>query len=302
MLRVGTRGSKLALAQTRLVTDQLAVNLPEVTIEEVVAASADQTIMDKSRYVNAIEEQLRSDEIDLGVHSAKDLPGEEPPGLVIAAVPERADASDVLLGAASLDALDSGASVGTSSLRRAAQLLSARPDLNVEALRGNIDSRLERLAAGDFDAIVLAAAGLTRLGVGSDVEQATLDFITAPGQGLLAIQIREIDLETAAIVAPLTHVSSHRALIAERAASAGLVASCNTPLGVHAEIETGAGEDGKDRLVVRGWLGLPDGSRFVEDAVSGLASEARLLGHLLAQRLRSEGGDEILQLAEEMAA
>ncbi len=302
MLRVGTRGSKLALAQTRLVTTALAASLDDTTIEEVVAANVDPTIMDKSRYVNAIEEQLRSDEIDFGVHSAKDLPGEESPGLVIAAVPRRADPADVLLGASSLDALAEGASVGTSSLRRAAQLLAVRPDLRVESLRGNIDTRLEQLAAGDFDAIVLAAAGLDRLGVGAELERARLDFISAPGQGALALQIREIDLTTAALVAPLTHLPSQRELTAERATSAGLVASCNTPLGVNAKVEAGAAEGGKDRLTVRGWVGLPDGSRFVEDAVSGLASEAELLGHLLAQRLRAEGGEEILQLAEEMAA
>lgn len=302
MLRVGTRGSKLALAQTRQVCDALRALETTLTIEEVVVSSVDSTIMDKSRYVSSIEEQLRSDEIDLGVHSAKDVPGEDAPGLLIVAVPERAAVHDVLLGASSLPDLAEGATVGTSSLRRAAQLLSARPDLKIEPLRGNIDTRLGRLATGDYDAIVLAAAGLDRLGVGGDVVQGPLEFITAPGQGCLALQVRDIDLTTTGIVGPLSDSASQRELIAERAASAGLVASCNTPLGINAKVERGAGEGGKDKIAVRGWLGLPDGSRHVEDAVTGLASEAHLLGHLLAQRLRAEGGDEILQLAEEMAA
>ncbi len=302
MLRVGTRGSKLALAQTRLVTDALHSLDPNLSIDEVVVSTVDSTIMDKSRYVSAIEEQLRSEEIDLGVHSAKDVPGEDAPGLLIVAVPKRAAVHDVLLGATSLADLAEGATVGTSSLRRAAQLLAARPDLKIEPLRGNIDTRLSRLVDGDYDAIVLAGAGLERLGIGGEVAQGPLDFITAPGQGCLALQVRDIDLTTTGIVGPLSDSASQRELIAERAASAGLVASCNTPLGINASVEHGAGENGKDKITVRGWLGLPDGTRFVEDAVSGLASEAHLLGHLLAQRMRAEGGDEILALAEEMAA
>lgn len=302
MLRVGTRGSKLALAQTRMVIAALEELDDNLSIEEVVVSSADSTIMDKSRYVSSIEEQLRSQEIDLGVHSAKDVPGEDVPGLLIVAVPEREDPRDVLLGAESLDELAEGSTVGTSSLRRAAQVLEARPDLKISPLRGNIDTRLGRLADGDYDAIILAAAGLARLGVGGDVKQGYLDFVSAPGQGCLALQVRDIDLTTTGIVGPLSHGASQRELIAERAASAGLVASCNTPLGVNAVVEPEAADNGKDKITVRGWLGLPDGTRSVVSEVSGLASEAHLLGHLLAQRMRGNGGDEILQQAEEMAA
>jgi hydroxymethylbilane synthase len=301
-LRVGTRGSKLALAQTGHVVDALRLLDPDLTIEAVVVSSADSTIMDKSRYVSSIEEELRSQEIDLGVHSAKDVPGEDVPGLLIVAVPQRVNPFDRLLGAEKLEDLREGATVGTSSLRRAAQLLAARPDLKISPLRGNIDTRLGRLADGDYDAIVLAAAGLERLGIAGDVKQGKLDFVPAPGQGCLALQVRDIDLTTTGIVGPLSHGASQRELIAERAASSGLVASCNTPLGVHATVEHEAAENGKDKITVRGWLGLPDGTSFVEDEVSGLASEAHLLGHLLAQRLRSAGGDDILTQAEEMAA
>lgn len=302
MLRVGTRGSKLALAQTGHVIDALRELDPDLTIEAVVVESADSTIMDKSRYVSSIEEQLRSHEVDLAVHSAKDVPGEDVPGLLIVAVPQRVNPYDTLLGAERIEDLKEGATVGTSSLRRAAQLLATRPDLKIEPLRGNIDTRLGRLAEGDYDAIVLAAAGLERLAIAGDVTQGNLDFVPAPGQGCLALQVRDIDLTTTGIVGPLSHGASQRELIAERATSSGLVASCNTPLGVHATVEPEAADNGKDRVTVRGWLGLPDGSKFVEDEVSGLASEAHLLGHLLAQRLRSAGGDDILAQAEEMAA
>lgn len=304
MLRVGTRGSKLALAQTGLVIDALRALDPSLSIEPVVVANDDAgSIADKSRFVNGIEQELRSHEIDLGVHSAKDVPGEDAPGLLIVAVPERLDPRDVLCGAASLDSLKEGAVVGTSSLRRAAQLRSLRPDLRVEPLRGNIDTRLEKLEEGDYDAIVLAAAGLERLGAGEDIEKGFLDeCIPAPGQGCLALQVRDIDLTTTGIVGPLSHGPSQRELIAERAAASGLFASCNTPLGINAKVEHGTGEGGKDRITVRGWLGIPDGTAFVEDEVSGLASEAHLIGHLLAQRMRANGGEDILAKAEEMAA
>jgi hydroxymethylbilane synthase len=301
ILRVGTRSSRLALAQTQLVTDALLEFDPALRIETVTAPPNDPSITDKSRYVSSIEQQLRAQEIDIGVHSAKDVPGQDSPGLLIAAVPPRAELHDLLLGANSLGSLEEGARVGTSSLRRAAQLLSVRPDLSVQPLRGNIDTRLERLAAGEYDAIVLAAAGLARLDIGQQHDQCALDLITAPGQGCLALQVRDIDLATSGIVASLTDRASQRALTAERATSAGLVASCNTPLGVNAAIDQD-GPDGKDRMTLRGWLGLPDGSRFIEEVVSGLASEAELLGHLLAQKIRAEDGDELLRLAEVMAA
>ncbi|MFY9469888.1 MAG: hydroxymethylbilane synthase, partial [Solirubrobacterales bacterium] len=219
MLRVGTRGSKLALAQTGHVVDALRALDPSRAIEIVVVATDDSAAGDKSRYVNAIEQRLRSQEIDLGVHSAKDLPGEESPGLMIVGVPPRVDPADTLCGVTSLDALPQGAVVGTSSLRRSAQLLAARPDVRVRPLRGNIDTRLGRLSEGAFDAIVLAAAGLARLGAGGEIPQAALDFVPAPGQGCLALQVRDIDLTTTAVIGALSDPASHRELRAERAAA-----------------------------------------------------------------------------------
>jgi hydroxymethylbilane synthase len=285
------------------VIDALIKLDPSLTIEPVVISTEDSELGDKSRYVNAIEQALRSDDIDLAVHSAKDVPGEESPGLLIVAVPERVDARDMLCGAASLSDLEEGALVGTSSLRRAAQLRAARPDLRIEPLRGNIDTRLGRLTDGDYDAIVLAAAGIARLGVGEGIEMSPIDeFVPAPGQGCLALQVRDIDLTATGIVGPLSDSASQRELIAERAAASGLIATCNTPIGIHAKVAPGAADGGKDQISVRGWIGLPDGTAFVEDSVTGLASEAHLLGHLLAQRIRAAGGDDILAQAEEMAA
>lgn len=301
MLRVGTRGSKLALAQTGHVTDALLARDDSLTVDTVVIATDEAGFGDKSRFVRAIEQQLRSDDIDLAVHSAKDLPGEETPGLLIVAVPKRVTPYDVLCGAESLDALAEGATVGTSSFRRAAQLRSVRPDLKIEPARGNIDTRLAKLAEGQFDALVLAAAGLERLGVGGDIAKATLtQFVPAPGQGCLALQVRDVDLTTTTLAGALSDKTSQRELAAERAAAVGLMATCNTPVGVHAVI--GPGDDAGEHITVRGWLGMPDGSRWIEDEVSGLPSEAQLLGHLLAQRMRQAGGNEILAAAEEMAA
>lgn len=303
MLRVGTRGSKLARTQAATVIDAMRALDPSLNIETVVIATDDDGgVADKSRFVNAIEQALRSQEIDLAIHSAKDVPGVESPGLLIVAVPDRADPRDALCGAESLSNLEEGARVGTSSLRRAAQLRSLRPDLRIEPLRGNVDTRLRHLEKGDFDALVLAAAGLDRLRIDGVVRGHLDECVPAPGQGALALQTRDIDLTTTGIVGPLSNFASFRELTAERAAAAGLVASCNTPIGINAKVEVGAAEGGKDRVTVRGWLGLPDGTRFIEDEVSGLASEGRLLGHLLAQRMRASGGDEILLQAEEMAA
>lgn len=303
MLRVGTRGSKLARTQTATVIDALRALDPALSIETVVITTDDDSgVADKSRFVNAIEQELRSHEIDLAIHSAKDVPGVESPGLLIVAVPDRADPRDVLCGAESLSDLEDGARVGTSSLRRAAQLRSLRPDLRIEPLRGNVDTRLRRLESGEYDALVLAGAGLDRLQIEGVVRGHLDECVPAPGQGALALQARDIDLTVTGIVGPLSNSASFRELTAERAAAAGLVASCNTPIGINAKVEAGVADGGRDGVTIRGWLGLPDGSRFIEDEVSGLASEGRLLGHLLAQRMRANGGDEILVRAEEMAA
>lgn len=288
-LRVGTRGSKLALAQTGQVVDALRALDPDLAIEPVVVDSADSTIMDKSRYVSSIEEQLRSHEIDLAVHSAKDVPGEDVPGLLIVAVPERVTPYDTLLGAESLEDLKEGATVGTSSLRRAAQLLAARPDLKIEPLRGNIDTRLGRLTDGDYDAIVLALAGLERLGRQSEATSSLAEMIPAAGQGVLALTVRDEDSEARAAAGVLDDPVTHACLLAERALVRALEADCHTPVGAHATVAA----DGT--MSMSAFAGREDGSAWVRDSLTTTdTSDPEALGSLVAERLRSAGADEVL--------
>jgi hydroxymethylbilane synthase len=288
-LRVGTRGSALALAQAGWVAERL----PEA--ELVPIATADRGAKaDKSRFVKEIEEALLSGEVDLAVHSAKDVPAELPDGLSIAAVPSRADARDAVCGAGSLDALAEGAVVGTASLRRRAQLLAERPDLEVRELRGNVDTRLRRLGEGDFDAIVLARAGLQRLG--REGEGAPLpELVSAPGQGCLLLEARDGDDTAAAAAASLTDRTALTALTAERALVAALGATCHTPIGAHAEPRGGA-------LVLRSFVGLPDGSHWIRDEVAGDPDDPSALGRAVAERLEAAGAREVLAEAERVAA
>ena len=300
-LRVGTRGSALALAQARQVADALGGG---DLVEIATAGDRGAPGGDKSRWVAELERALAGGEVDVAVHSAKDVPGELAPGLAIAAVPPRADARDALIGAASLDDLAAGSRVGTSSLRRAAQLRAAREDLEVVSMRGNVDTRLRKLAEGEWDAIVLALAGLERLGrvtadplrvdLGGGRESAVgvLDarlFVPAPGQGALVVESRAG--EEARVVA-LDDPVSHARLRAERALTAALGASCHTPVGSYAE------PDGK-QLVLTAFAGLPDGSTWARDRLTGEDPEA--LGRAVAERLLAAGAGEILREAEAVA-
>jgi hydroxymethylbilane synthase len=289
-LRVGTRGSALALAQARWVADRLeGAEIVEIT------TSGDQArgVGDKSRWVDTIESALVAGEIDLAVHSAKDVPGDLAPGCEIVATPQRAATHDLLIGGdeaagaedlagAGLPGLVTGARVGTSSLRRRAQLLSVRPDLVVVELRGNVDTRLRKLDAGEVDAIVLAAAGLERLGLERAAQP--LDFIPAPGQGTLALEARADDERVRAAVAGVHDPDTFAALTAERAAVRVLEASCHTPVGIHAHDGT-----------IRGFVGLPDGSAWVADELRGED------GAELARRMLAAGAGELLAQAEAMA-
>jgi hydroxymethylbilane synthase len=288
--RIATRASRLALTQAGQVAELLGGG-------ELVEASADTEPGDKSRFVRGVERALLAGEADLGVHSAKDLPGELPAGLEIAAVPAREDPADAWIGTgASLQEAPEGARVGTASLRRRAQLLAARPDLRVEELRGNVDTRLRRLAEGDLDAIVLAAAGLRRLGREEEIgfRLATEAMVPAPGQGALAIQVRTGDERALTLAEGITDLDAMRELTAERAAVAPLQASCATPIGVHAQI---AGE----RLRLTAFLGLPDGSEWIRDEVEGDAEEPIELGLELAGRLLGAGAGELISRAEAWA-
>lgn len=289
-MRIATRGSALALTQARWVAEGLGG-------AELVEASSDGDPGDKSRFVRGVERVLLAGNAEVGVHSAKDLPSEMPEGLAIAAVPAREDPVDVWIGpGAALEDAPEGARVGTASLRRRAQLLAARPDLRVEDLHGNVDTRLRKLAEGELDAIVLAAAGLRRLGredeIGFRIPVEVM--VPAAGQGALALQVRAEDEASGEAVAPLGELDAMRELTAERIVVALLEASCATPLGVHAEVEDG-------RLRIEAFLGLPDGSEWLRDRLEASAEEPSLAGAELTKRLLDAGARDILDRAEAQA-
>ena len=255
MIRVGTRGSALALAQANWVAERLPGDVELVTI----TTSGDRgSQTDKSRFVKEIEEALLAGEIDLAVHSAKDVPAELPAGLSIVGVPERADPLDALCGAGSLDELGDGAVIGTASIRRRAQLAALRPGLDVRDLRGNVDTRLRRLAEGDFDAIVLARAGLARLGREGEGE-ALRDLVPAAGQGCLALEARGDDAAVAEAVGALADATN----------------------GV---------------LRLTAFIGNPDGSHWIRDELEGDPADPAALGHAVAGRLASAGAGALLDV------
>jgi hydroxymethylbilane synthase len=282
-LRVGTRGSALALAQAHWVADRLdGAELVEIT----TSGDRARGVGDKSRWVDAIEAALVAGEIDLAVHSAKDVPGELAQGCALVATPPRASAWDVLITAGPAESaaeLPAGARVGTSSLRRRAQLLALRPGLEVVELRGNVDTRLRKLDAGEVDALVLAQAGLDRLGVTRPATPLHGELLVpAPGQGTLALEARAGDERVREAVVAIHDPGTFAALEEERAAVRGLEASCHTPVGVHAS-------DG----AVRGFVGLPDGSAWLVDEAS--------TGDELARRMLAAGARDLLAQAEALA-
>jgi hydroxymethylbilane synthase len=288
-MRIATRGSALALTQARWVADRLGG-------AELVEASSDGEPGDKSRFVRGVERALLAGEAEVGVHSAKDLPAEMSEGLEIAGVPEREDPADAWIGTgASLDEVPEGARVGTASLRRRAQLLAVRPDLRIEELHGNVDTRLRKLAEGELDGIVLAAAGLRRLGRESEIGFALTveQMCPAAGQGALALQVRSDNAEAGNVAASVNELKAMRELTAERTVVALLQATCNTPLGVHAQVDD-------ETLTIDAFVGLPDGSEWIRDRLEGKAEEPALAGAELTQRLLSAGAREILDRAESM--
>jgi hydroxymethylbilane synthase len=305
-LRIGTRGSALARAQAASVAALLAELDGGIEVEiEILRVSGGEegtgapgAALDKSRWVDTIEQALSEERIDLAVHSAKDLPGRLGDGLALLGAPARAGAADALCGARGVDALAPGGRVGTSSLRRGAQLRAARGDVRVLTLAGNVDTRLRRLDEGEFDAIVLAHAGLERLGLQARVG-ALLDtqrFVPAPGQGTIALEGRAGDEHARELAARITETTAMACLLAERAVAHELGASCNTPLGAHA---TPAGDG---YMTLRSWVGLPDGSEWLSDELSGKLSDPAALGSGMAERLRIVGAAELLRRAEETSS
>jgi hydroxymethylbilane synthase len=267
---------------------------------ELVEVSSDGEAGDKARFVRGVERALLEGEAEIGVHSAKDLPAELTEGLMLAAVPEREDPRDAWIGAgASLEDVPEGAKVGTASLRRRAQLLAARPDLEVSELHGNVDTRLRKLAEGELDAIVLAVAGLQRLGRENEIGFAipAESMTPAAGQGSLVLQVRSEDEATLSAVEGLVDGPSLRELTAERAVVALLGATCNSPLGVRAEVDLPSRQ-----MRIDAFVGLPDASEWLRDRIEGGSTEPTLLGAELAKRLIDTGARDLLDRAEELAA
>ncbi|MBU1346727.1 MAG: hydroxymethylbilane synthase [Alphaproteobacteria bacterium] len=304
LIRIGTRRSALALAQSgmmqRAVAAAMDLTLEQVVLVEIVTTGdriQDRRLMEvggKALFTKEIEEALLDGRIDIAVHSMKDVPAEQPPGLTIAAIPEREDARDAFISKDfdDFDALPHGARLGTASLRRQAQALALRPDLNIEMLRGNIDTRLRRAADGEFDAILLAAAGLNRLGRTEAVRQylSVDEFLPAPGQGALALQTREDDTEHAWIAA-LNHAPSALCIAAERGAMVALEGSCRTAVGAHAVIEGDALTLTTEMLAPNGtarWR--RGGTMAVADA--NLTDPARALGEHLGHQVHVAAGDQ----------
>lgn len=302
-LRIATRQSPLALWQARHVQALLRAVHPDLAVELVpmttsgdrqLGAPLAQTGGNKGLFTKELEEALLDGRADIAVHSMKDVPVHRAPGLVLAAMLEDEDPRDAFVSVrhASLAALPQGARVGTASLRRQAQLKSARPDVVVEPLRGNVGTRLRQLDEGRFDAILLACAGLIRLGQGSRITEAleVERFVPAIGQGVIGIECRNDDAATRARLAPLDHPRSAARLTAERAMNARLGGACTAPVAGHAVISGG-------RLALTGLVAAPDGSRSVRDRIEGAVDDGAALGETLAQRLLEAGGRSILRAA-----
>ena len=300
-IRLGTRGSALARWQTDHIAGLLQAAHPELRFEIEVITTQGDRVLDKPLplvggkgvFTAELETALRSGQIDFAVHSLKDLPTEPPDSLVLGAIPMRADPADVLVSRAgfTLATLPQGAAVGTSSRRRVAQLLHLRPDLRLLDIRGNIDTRIRKALdrAGDYDAILLAYAGLERLGkLDTVTERLSFDeMLPAPGQGALAVQCRN-ESDSLDLLAPLQHAPSAAAVAAERAFLAGLGGGCSLPIAAYAEI------DG-NRLRLRGRVNSPDGVQQIDVSAEGSIGKAQDIGYQLAQQALAEGAASLLE-------
>lgn len=303
-IRVGTRESSLAFRQASLVADRLRELAPGRLVELVPMKTAGDRLAKvalgslggKGLFVKELEEALLDGRVDLAVHSLKDLPAALPDRLCLAAFPPRADPRDVLVSrtAGDLAALPPGARVGTSSLRRRVLLLSTRPDLKIEMIRGNVDTRLRRLSEGLYDAIVIAAAGLQRLGL--QVENAQPlppeQFIPAVGQGILALETRADDRDLRELLRSLDHPETRWEAEAERAFLRHLGASCHTPVAAHARLVGG-------ELILRGLVASLDGKQVLRAQTAGVPANGELLGQKLAEELMARGARAILSQGSE---
>jgi hydroxymethylbilane synthase len=296
LLRLGTRKSKLALWQANFVKEKLEALgckvelVPITTTGDKILDAPLAKIGGKGLFVKEIENALLAGEIDLAVHSLKDVPITIPEGLTLSAITEREEPYDVLISrnGKKLEELPSGAVVGTSSLRRQVQIKRRRRDLKVEILRGNVDTRLRKLKEGLYDAIVLAYAGVKRMGLSGEISQVLEDFIPAVGQGSLAIETRAEDERVIKFVKLLNHEESWLRAVCERAFLRELQGGCQVPIGAYAWIEG-------DLIKIKGFISDLEGERFLEGYEEGSLQEAEEVGKRLAQRLLREGGEEILK-------
>ena len=298
-LKLGTRASALALAQAEFVAGGIRRNFPGLSIETVRIKTTGDNILDaplskigaKSLFTKEIEEALQDGRIDLAVHSLKDLPTEVPRGLEIGAVLERQDPRDCLVAdkRTSLKELPKSAKVGTSSLRRAAQILALRPDIRIENLRGNLDTRLKKIAEGGFDAIVVALAGLARLNSNATASPIPFEeMLPAVGQGFLGIEIRSGDAKTQKAVAPLNDRNAWTAAMCERAFLRTLEGGCQVPIGAFAAVE------GPD-IRLEGIISSLDGREHYRGKAAGAAKDCEQVGIDLAKKLLALGGGKILE-------
>ncbi|MBL1375734.1 hydroxymethylbilane synthase [Zobellella iuensis] len=299
IIRIATRKSLLALWQAHYVKDRLEQLHPDVTVELVPMTTQGDVLLDtplskiggKGLFIKELEQAMLDGRADIAVHSMKDVPVEFPEGLGLTVICEREDPRDAFVSNQyqSLDQLPAGAVVGTASLRRECQIRARRPDLQIKTLRGNVQTRLRKLDEGEYDAIILAAAGLKRLEL--DARIACLlspdESLPANGQGAVGIECRLDDPALLALLAPLDHAPTRLRVAAERAMNQGLQGGCQVPIGSYAELEG-------DKLWLRGLVGKPDGSQIIFDEITGLASQGEALGAELAKRLLARGADKIL--------
>ena len=297
-LTFATRPSALARWQTQHIIQKLQAHWHDLTCEEVVITTTGDRVLDKplpeiggkGLFTHELEQALISKDVDTAVHSLKDLPTEDAPGLIVGVIPRRADVRDVLIcpSGYTLDELPSGAIIGTSSIRRQAQLLAHRPDLQTKSIRGNVDTRIRKAVAGQYYAIILAAAGVARLELDEYITQyLPIELmLPAPGQGALGIQYRTDDERTLAILTAINHQPSHSAVTAERAFLAALGGGCSLPVGGLASLEG-------DLIRLQGVVAAPDGSRVLR--VSGSGKDPQTLGKTLAKRALADGANELLK-------
>jgi len=300
-IRIATRQSRLALWQTEYVADTLRRTHPGIDIEIIPMTTRGDEILDRSLakvggkglFIKELETAMLEGRADIAVHSMKDVPWDMPDGMIIGAVLQRADPGDAIVArkkADSLSALPEGAHVGTSSLRRQAQIRNVRPDLRVSPVRGNVETRLRKLDQGDFDAVILAAAGLKRLGLGERITgRLTMEeCLPAVGQGIIGIECRDQDQEILEALRAVEHSGTRRCINAERSLARELGASCESPIAAYGEVRDG-------ELFLKGMVALPDGSRMVRAMVRGGATDGRELGRELAADLRAQDAEEILE-------